>query len=62
MATKHACTCTPQCMGTKLIVLGVLIILNSAYGWFDWAVFIGGIIAIFGLVHVLLPVCPCSKK
>ncbi len=65
MAKKNVCGphgCTPQCMGAKLLVLGILIVLNAKYAWFDWGTFVGGIIGIKGLLLLLMPVCPCSKK
>jgi len=62
---KNVCGCghcTPQCMGMKKIVIGILVILNAKYAWFDWATFIGGIIVLIGLVKLSMPVCPCQKK
>ena len=44
--------------GVVMLVLGILIILNTLYGWFSWGVFIGGVIAIFGLIKILHP---CKK-
>lgn len=53
---------TPRCMGSMLLVLGVLIILNSVYAWFNWAIFVGGILALKGLLKLTFPVCGCQKK
>ena len=48
-----------KCMGMKIVILGVLIILNAYYKWFDWAVFTGGILVIAGLIKLIMP---CMKK
>ena len=39
--TKHH-----KYFGVKMIVVGILIILNAIYSWFDWAVFVGGIFVV----------------
>jgi len=67
-AKEEACTCgchgvCPSCMGLKMFVLGVLILLNVYYVWFSWPVFIGGVIALAGLLKVLIPTCMhCKDK
>ena len=43
--------------GVKMIVVGILVILNQAYGWLDWATFVGAIFVLVGLVK-LVPCCP----
>tara|TARA_Y100000310_G_scaffold314502_1_gene363929 strand:+ start:2009 stop:2206 length:198 start_codon:yes stop_codon:yes gene_type:complete len=43
------------CMGWGVLVLGVLILLNSLYGWVTWGVFIGVIIILKGLIVLLHP-------
>jgi hypothetical protein len=55
------CKCSPRCMGAKVLILGVLILLNAIYGWLSWGVFVGGIIAIIGLVHLIFGCCPACK-
>jgi len=59
---KNTCECTPQCMGVKKIIVGVLIILNAKYAWFDWGTFIGGLIVLIGLIKMINPECPCCSK
>lgn len=51
----------PKSHGIKMLVLGILIVLNAKYIWFDWATFIGGLLAIAGLVHLVMPNCPICK-
>ena len=53
-------TC-PMCKSLKLIVLGVLILLNAYMAWFSWAVFVGGIITLAGLLKLIWPTCPHCK-
>jgi hypothetical protein len=54
--------CTPRCMGMKLLILGVLIGLKEMYyPGLAWAYFIGGIIALKGLIHLVMPKCCCKK-
>jgi len=48
---------SPHCVAVKLIILGVLIVLNAVYGWFGWGVFVGGIIGIKGLLMLAHPCC-----
>ncbi|MEE9525924.1 MAG: hypothetical protein V3V78_04950 [Candidatus Woesearchaeota archaeon] len=46
--------------GTKMIVVGILIILNANYGWLDWATFVGVIFILVGLVKISKP-CVVKK-
>lgn len=64
MAKGNLCwtDCVPQCIGMKMLILGILIVLNATYGWFDWGTFVGGIIGIKGILMLIMPVCPCGKK
>ena len=45
--------------GIMMVVIGVLVILNSIYAWFNWAEFVGGI---FVLVGLKLAMINCCKK
>ena len=36
-----------------MFVIGILITLNALYGWFSWGVFVGGIIALLGLIGIV---------
>jgi len=47
----HGC----KCMGGSILVLGVLILLNSLYGWLTWGVFIGIIVILKGLIFMFHP-------
>ena len=44
-----SCSCKKH-IGIAVLVLGVLILLNALYGWLNWGVFIGGIVAIKGII------------
>jgi len=44
-----------KCRGVKLLVLGVLVVLNAIYGWFGWGIFVGGIIGLKGLLKLAKP-------
>jgi len=61
MAKKEECECKPmhkpQCMGTMLLIVGILVVLNSMYGWLSWGMFIGGLIALKGIMMFLHPCC-----
>ena len=50
-----------RCWGGIALVVGILILLNAIYGKFSWAVFIGGLIAIKGIVMLVMPHCPHCK-
>jgi hypothetical protein len=60
---KNVCEigCTPQCLGVKLLIVGILVILNARYVWFDWGTFVGGLIGIKGLLLLIMPDCICKK-
>ena len=53
----HHRMCT-KCHAGKLLVLGVLVILNSMFGFLDWGLFIGGLLVLGGLVKLAKPMCP----
>jgi hypothetical protein len=36
-----------------MLVVGILIILNALYGLLSWGVFVGGIIALLGLIGIV---------
>jgi uncharacterized membrane protein HdeD (DUF308 family) len=42
-------------MAYKMLVIGVLILINSAAGLLSWANFIGGLLAIAGILKLVLP-------
>jgi len=60
---EHDCKimgCCKKCWGLKMLVVGLLIILNAKYGWLNWAYFIGGLAMLKGLFMLLMPKCPCK--
>jgi len=40
--------------GIMMIIIGVLIILNAMYAWFNWATFVGGIFVFVGLKALMV--------
>ncbi len=44
-----------------MIAIGILIILNAIYGWFSWAIFVGGALVLLGIVSKIMTGC-CKKK
>ena len=59
--TEECCACSPRCMGLKLLVLGVLIVLNTMYSWVSWGLFVGGIVGLAGLLKLVTPKCVCQR-
>ena len=45
--------CCGKSMGLALLVLGVFVMLNEVYSWVSWAVFIGAVIAVKGIVMMV---------
>jgi uncharacterized membrane protein HdeD (DUF308 family) len=50
----HGCH---KCHGAMMLLLGALILLNEYYTYVSWAYFIGGILALKGLMKILMPKC-----
>jgi len=60
MEKKETCKIghhTPACMGVMLVVLGALVVLNDVYSWLTWGTFIGGLIALKGIMMFAHPCC-----
>jgi len=53
----HHGTCS-KCHAGKLLVLGVLVLLNSVWDIVSWGIFIGVILLLVGVLKLLKPVCP----
>lgn len=47
-----------RCWGMIALVLGVLVLLNANYGMVSWAMFVGIILVVKGLVKMIWPHCP----
>jgi uncharacterized membrane protein HdeD (DUF308 family) len=43
--------------GWKMLVLGVLVMLNAAYAFMQWSSFIGLLLVLVGLKKLLMPCC-----
>ena len=54
--------CIPACKATKLLVLGVILILVRLYTAWDIWVVIGALLVIKALMMYIMPVCPCTKN
>ncbi|MBI4439845.1 hypothetical protein HY638_02645 [Candidatus Woesearchaeota archaeon] len=50
-----------KCMGAKALVLGILVLLNAYLAVVDWAVFVGIILVLGGIMRMAMPVCPHCK-
>jgi len=61
MKGKDECSCWRWKHGICLIILGVLIWLNAAYGWLGWAKFVAVIAVLMGLKKLILGACCCKK-
>jgi len=48
-------------MGCKMLVLGALILANNYWGIVSWANFIGGVLAIAGVLKLIMS-CGCKKQ
>lgn len=49
------------CHGVCLIILGVLIWLNAAYGWLSWSKFVAVIAVLLGIKMLILAGSKCCK-
>ena len=47
-----------KCMSIKLLLIGILVILNTVFGWLNWGYFVGGLFILVGLLKLLMPHCP----
>ena len=50
-----------RCRALKVLILGILILLNAYLAVVNWAVFVGGIIAIAGIVKLIWTHCSHCK-
>ena len=56
---KNGCR---KCWGIKMFILGVLILLNAYFNVVSWAVFIGAVLALKGLISMIWSKCSCKKR
>lgn len=47
-----------KCHAGKLLILGVLVLVNSLWSIFDWGVLIGGLLILGGVLKLVKPMCP----
>jgi len=52
--------CTPQGMGVKMLIIGVILVLVRMYTVWDIWLVIGAIIGVKGLIMILMPKCTCT--
>jgi len=45
--------------GLIILILGVLILVNAYYAVVGWAIFIGAILVVAGLLKLVIPHKPC---
>jgi len=55
MMNMQCCSEMHKGMGTKMLVLGLLIIANAYLNVVSWGVFVGAVIALAGLCKLALP-------
>ncbi len=58
---KSCSCCDPQLRGWKMLILGVLIVLNARYMLLDWWTFVGWAIGVNGLLILALTGGICKK-
>lgn len=51
-----------KCQGYKLLVLGILILVNFYWLKWDWWLFVGAVFVLKGLLMTWKPSCPCPKE
>ncbi len=49
-----------KCKSGKMVIIGILILLNAIYGLFSWGIFVGGVVALLGLVGLVHPHPKCK--
>jgi hypothetical protein len=54
--------CTTQCVATKLLVIGIVIVLARLYTTWDIWVVIGALLIIKAVLLYVMPVCGCQTK
>ena len=54
--------CTLQCAGMKKIFLGLLVLANHYWDFWEWGFFIGVLLVVVGAMMFAMPACPCASK
>ena len=49
-----------KCAGAKVLILGVIVLANWQFKLLDWALLIGALMVLGGLVKIIKPHCPCG--
>jgi len=47
-----------KCHAGKLLLLGVLVLVNSLWSVLDWGLLIGGLLVVGGVLKLVKPICP----
>jgi len=51
------------CLGIKMLILGILLLLNYFWIRFDWGLFIGILLVVFGIVKLFTKKsCSCGSE
>jgi len=54
--------CKPQGMATKILIIGIILILTRLYTTWDIWVVIGVILIIKAIILFAIPICKCTTK
>ncbi|MBI3033750.1 hypothetical protein HYY72_01180 [Candidatus Woesearchaeota archaeon] len=49
-----------KCSGAKVLVIGVIVLVNWYLKLVDWALLIGALMVLGGLLKLVKPHCPCG--
>ena len=50
-----------KCRSSKILIIGVLVLINAYYAKYDWALFVGWLLVVKGILHMMWPACPHCK-
>jgi len=62
MKDQCSCACACKgCFGTKMIVLGLIVLANAYWNFLSWATLIGILLILAGIIKFAMP-CRCKAK
>ena len=54
--------CVPQCIATKMLLFGIILIAVRLYTSWDIWVVLGTLLIIKAIITYIMPVCACTTK